>query len=49
MIEKATFTLEDLLHEKQQFDLSLRFEKAGIEDERPAWLLPGKLTGHTSC
>jgi hypothetical protein len=40
--EGGDLTLETLLDEKNKFDLSLRFEKLGVEDDKLGWSRPGK-------
>ena len=41
IIEKGDLTIEKILEEKKVFDLSLRFEKTGLEDGEE-WSLPGR-------
>lgn len=40
--EGGDLTLETLLEEKNKFDISLRFEKLGVEDDKRGWSKPGK-------
>ena len=35
-------TLEQILQEKQSYDLTMRFEKLGVADAQKAWRLPGR-------
>jgi hypothetical protein len=35
-------TLETLLDEKNKFDISLRFEKLGVNDDQRGWSRPGE-------
>jgi hypothetical protein len=35
-------TIEKILEEKQTFDLSVNFEKLGVEDQAKNWSIPGK-------
>jgi WD40 repeat protein len=36
----STVTIESILHEKKTFDLSLNFEKLGVEDGKCEWTVP---------
>jgi WD40 repeat protein len=36
----STVTIESILHEKKTFDLSLNFEKLGVEDGKREWAVP---------
>ncbi|KAF2632848.1 hypothetical protein BU25DRAFT_417427 [Macroventuria anomochaeta] len=36
----SSVTIETILHEKKTFDLSLSFEKLGVEDANRAWAVP---------
>ena len=40
--EKGDMTIERILEEKKSFDLSVNFEKRGLEDVRKEWSLPGQ-------
>ena len=42
-IERGDLTLEKILEEKKVFDLSERFERVGIQENR-GWSLPGSST-----
>lgn len=35
-------TIEQILQEKKSFDLSVNFEKLGVQDKERGWLAPGK-------
>ncbi|KZM19758.1 hypothetical protein ST47_g9293 [Ascochyta rabiei] len=37
---KSSVTIESILHEKKTFDLSLNFEKLGVEDSSRQWAIP---------
>lgn len=39
-VSKGDLTLETLLEEKKTFDLSVRFEKLGVEDGNTGWKSP---------
>ncbi|KAF9699130.1 hypothetical protein EKO04_003247 [Ascochyta lentis] len=36
----SSVTIESILHEKKTFDVSLNFEKLGVEDDRRLWAVP---------
>ena len=41
---KHDITIEQILQEKKVFDVSVSFEKIGMEEEEKKWKLPGNLT-----
>jgi hypothetical protein len=38
----GALTIEKILEEKQTFDVSVNFEKLGVEDQVKKWSIPGK-------
>jgi len=45
-VSKGDLTLETLLEEKKTFDLSVRFEKLGVEEDgEKRWRKPGRSFG----
>jgi hypothetical protein len=41
-------TLEQILEEKKTYDLSMRFEKLGVDNGAKGWRLPGLYQRHSS-
>jgi len=44
MVSKGDLTLETLLEEKKNFDISVQFEKLGVEGGDAGWSLPCRST-----
>jgi len=46
---KHDITIEQILQEKKVFDVSVSFEKLGMEEEEKKWKLPGNPVLEALC